>query len=698
MKKYLLLALIPLFCFGDTFYTKQLGENLTEIDGVATKASITTQGSSIASLNGDIQTLADVTNSYVVVDGVIVPFKEVYNGAAKYSISGEEGAKTFFYNTEFSSWLYATGVYGTVLTATNYSPQSIIPLTGWYTTSGVAANLNIQFFSGTDAQQQAQIDAGISVYTNQVEQTITTNTATVPSSAAVKDALAGKVGEENLIVLPPAFYAVASNQLYVGLDNLISADYKDYWWDVSLLGTQGDEAWTYTPTNNASSFSISVVRGVRSSNAILSSNTVPVYVSTPSVLVGTNYIITVTNLQMGSVNQSLSGFGELRNFVTNFNSVLLWKVVCATNYRIDRVYAEIRNVVYSSDYGNITNVLNGTIVAYGNAAVPTNSTTNLNVGVTLNKTVTASDITGNALFVGYIAYSGTNPVGIGRIWGYASDFVSTNQQSHYFSSMNWAAQSADPPMGIQLQSVSVTNAVKVLCVGDSLTTPGSWVSMLASNSSGRIETLGTSVAMGVNFQAESGQTWSWFCSDAASPFVSSGVLNMSNYFANVISNTPDYVFVHLGINDVWNRHSDESAGLAYSNTYPTITNFIAQITNYSETAKIGLMMPVLPVYEQQGFGYYSGAWETRYRTKRNQLLWGSWLQRDFASYNTNKVFVIPVYASLDTIHNFPTASYAYNARNTNTVIKQWQTVHPALSGYQQMGDCVWAWLNYQLTK
>ena len=60
--------------------------------------------------------------------------------------------------------------------------------------------------------------------------------------------------------------------------------------------------------------------------------------------------------------------------------------------------------------------------------------------------------------------------------------------------------------------------------------------------------------------------------------------------------------------------------------------------------------------------------------------------------------MIPGNVNLDTENNFPTVKEAVNAQNPTVTVRQSNGVHPAVSGYNQMGDVYYAWLKYQLAE
>ena len=60
-----------------------------------------------------------------------------------------------------------------------------------------------------------------------------------------------------------------------------------------------------------------------------------------------------------------------------------------------------------------------------------------------------------------------------------------------------------------------------------------------------------------------------------------------------------------------------------------------------------------------------------------------------------RVHLIPSRASLDCVHNYPTESVPANAATDIKLVRQSNGVHPATSGYHQIGDTLFAWLKGQ---
>ena len=128
----------------------------------------------LTAIQTDLQTLGDVTNSYITVDGNVIAYHATSNSSPWYTTGDYALFKTI------SGWRLSTNrTPNSVLT--NSSASYYPPMDGWYHAStGLATNLNIKFFSGTDALQQAQIDNMIPAYGEIYihDGTATTNIAT----------------------------------------------------------------------------------------------------------------------------------------------------------------------------------------------------------------------------------------------------------------------------------------------------------------------------------------------------------------------------------------------------------------------------------------------------------------------------------------------------------------------------------------
>lgn len=153
----------PLYVESDPAWHSGTGAVWTAIDVAKTNdaSQLASLNQSITNLSGDIQTLEDVTNSYVIVDGNKFSFYSMVNSRPAYL-----GPNDSFLSYSDDAWRL-----GRPFKQTNASGSFLPPLTGWLI-DGVESGLDVQFFSGTDAQQQAQIDEILTAPTNRTSATI----------------------------------------------------------------------------------------------------------------------------------------------------------------------------------------------------------------------------------------------------------------------------------------------------------------------------------------------------------------------------------------------------------------------------------------------------------------------------------------------------------------------------------------------
>lgn len=181
----------------------------------------------------------------------------------------------------------------------------------------------------------------------------------------------------------------------------------------------------------------------------------------------------------------------------------------------------------------------------------------------------------------------------------------------------------------------------------------------------------------------------------ANPFWFSGAVNFAQYLSTNSIATPDWVFIQLGINDVFAQVSDSAASTLADTKFTSLDILINSIKAADANVKIGVVIPPPPAATQDAFGanYLSG--ESRWRHKRNILIWARQLLIKYQAQEANRIYVVPANLNIDCVNNFPVgAASAVNSRNTTTVVRQSNGVHPATSGYQQLGDAIWSFMKY----
>jgi lysophospholipase L1-like esterase len=178
-------------------------------------------------------------------------------------------------------------------------------------------------------------------------------------------------------------------------------------------------------------------------------------------------------------------------------------------------------------------------------------------------------------------------------------------------------------------------------------------------------------------------------SQPGNPFWISGAVNYAQYLVNNSLVTPDFVAIMLGINDVFAQTSDANATSTATTRLNQLDTLIASIKAVNGTIKVLLMIPPPPA-GQDAFGKNYLVGETAWRHKRNIVLWAQSMIAKYSGQEANRIYLVPTNVAIDTVNNYPTETVAINSRNTNTMVRQSNGVHPDTSGYQQIADALTA--------
>jgi len=158
----------------------------------------------------------------------------------------------------------------------------------------------------------------------------------------------------------------------------------------------------------------------------------------------------------------------------------------------------------------------------------------------------------------------------------------------------------------------------------------------------------------------------------------------------------DWVLIQLGTNDVFSATSDGAAVSATQASLTRLDTLINSIKASNVNTKVGLVIAPPPSFDQDSFGANYGTGQTRWRFKRNILIWARDIIAKYQGQEASRVFLVPSNTALDTLNNMSrAASAAVNSRSAVTSTRQNNGVHPVTSGYQQIGDALWAFLKYQ---
>lgn len=236
---------------------------------------------------------------------------------------------------------------------------------------------------------------------------------------------------------------------------------------------------------------------------------------------------------------------------------------------------------------------------------------------------------------------------------------------------------------------------KLLVIGDSTTAGGQVVTELnrISGTNGfKLDTIGTQGSGTNKHEGRSGYTIARFYTGDANgvtPFTNLvGAFDFNYYLTNnsLTMASNDWVFVNLGVNDVFNQTSDSGAATVAGTYLTTFSNMVVNIRTVVPGIRVGLCVTIPPAYSQDAFGDDYGTGQTFARYNRNRAIFAEYL----AAYTQTGVFRIPISVGLDTLHNFASTTGVWNSRNSGTWTYLNNGVHPDQSGYEQIADQMWA--------
>lgn len=152
---------------------------------------------------------------------------------------------------------------------------------------------------------------------------------------------------------------------------------------------------------------------------------------------------------------------------------------------------------------------------------------------------------------------------------------------------------------------------------------------------------------------------------------------------------PDVVTIFLGPNDVFGA-TDETLEGVIDEMLKHYDELIAMIHKAGPEICIAAMLPVPPAASQDAFGANYASGQTRWQYKRNQHRLVERMLAAYSQREQEKLYLVPTYLNLDCRRNYPMT--AINPEAPDQSGRQNNGVHPAESGYRQIGDTLYAWL------
>ena len=152
---------------------------------------------------------------------------------------------------------------------------------------------------------------------------------------------------------------------------------------------------------------------------------------------------------------------------------------------------------------------------------------------------------------------------------------------------------------------------------------------------------------------------------------------------NSFSSIDDFVIL-LGINDL-----NMSLNFSTINHYNTI---IDSVRSYNPNCNILIGLCTLPC--QMEYGNLSSAQKEK---NRRLTLWKD-IIKEFDNRENERIFIVPVGLSLDSIHDFPKSTKPLSARNSDVIVEYpTDTTHPKPCGFYKIADMVYSYIKYMAT-
>ena len=249
--------------------------------------------------------------------------------------------------------------------------------------------------------------------------------------------------------------------------------------------------------------------------------------------------------------------------------------------------------------------------------------------------------------------------------------------------------------------------IRLLIVGDSLTSPGSYpvelARLLRRPGNPNWTMLGARAGReGIRCEGYGGKTWGWFAScyradsegvrikgkKGSGSFCYLGAdgkpqTDVSRYIREECGGeSPDVVTFLLGINDAFAANPDNPEGLdkRITSILRKADTLLSAFRKAAPKAALAVGITTPPNSRQAAFAHNYGTRYTRWNWKRIQHRLAQREIAHFAGREAEGIFLVPTELNLDPVDGYP--------ENNG--------VHPNSTGYQQIGRSFYAWLKYWL--
>jgi lysophospholipase L1-like esterase len=158
---------------------------------------------------------------------------------------------------------------------------------------------------------------------------------------------------------------------------------------------------------------------------------------------------------------------------------------------------------------------------------------------------------------------------------------------------------------------------------------------------------------------------------------------------------PDFVTILLGCNDTFSA-TDDTIEERIDRMFRHYETLLKMIRDNGPGTQIGCLLLVPPAATQDAFGANYRSGQTRWQYKRNQHRVVERMLETFGGREAENIFLVPANVNLDCANNYPKRTSPANAHADVETARLNNGVHPAASGYRQIGDSVYCWIKSRL--
>lgn len=158
---------------------------------------------------------------------------------------------------------------------------------------------------------------------------------------------------------------------------------------------------------------------------------------------------------------------------------------------------------------------------------------------------------------------------------------------------------------------------------------------------------------------------------------------------------PDFIIIMLGTNDVFCCKSDKEVDKEWQkNVYPYMRQMVAEFRKCNPAIHIAFASVMPGAASQDAFGKCYGTSYNMRRWRLNLQRYHLKLQKAVKILN---VGFIPVHTAIDCVNSFPFEEENLNSNDTRKISRICNGVHPAITGYRQIADCIFAYLKQKIS-